>query len=77
MLGVAFTERSVSGLLVGDVNGTRRTIILRSIVGLSTLTKRGALNAEVDGDGSVTAADAAAILRYVVGLINIFPAQQP
>ena len=52
-------------------------LVLRSIVGLSALTKRGALNAEVDGDGSVTAADAAAILRYVVGLINIFPVQQP
>ena len=84
-LPAATTDGSITfeAILYGDANvdgkitAADASLILRSIVGLSTITKRGALNAEVDGDGSITAADAAAILRYVVGLINIFPAQQP
>ena len=84
-LTAATTDGSITfkAILYGDANvdgyvtAADAAIVLRSIVGLSTITKRGALNADVDGDGSVTAADAAAILRYVVGLINIFPVQQP
>ena len=40
---------------------------------VSSLSAQGALNADVDGDGAITAADAAAILRYVVGLIDALP----
>lgn len=61
----------------GIVTAADAAMVLRSIVGLSAITKRGALNAEVSGDGSVTAADAAEILRYVIGLIRVFPVQQP
>ncbi len=81
--GTADGSITFDAILYGDANcdgmitAADAALVLRSIVGLSALTKRGALNAEVDGDGSVTAADAAAILRYVVGLINIFPVQQP
>ena len=48
-------------------------MILRALVKLSTLSPRGTLNADVDGDGEVTAADAAAILRYLVSLIDALP----
>lgn len=40
------------------------------IGGLSELTLQGALNADVDGDLEITAADAALILQYVVGLVE-------
>ena len=77
--GTADGSITFDAILYGDANcdgmitAADAALVLRSIVGLSALTKRGALNAEVDGDGSVTAADAAAILRYVVGLIRELP----
>ena len=58
----------------GVVTSADAALILRAIVGLSELSMRGALNADVDGDMEVTAADAALILRYVVGLVGSFPA---
>jgi hypothetical protein len=57
----------------GVVTSADAALVLRAIVGLSSLSLRGALNADVDGDGEVTAADAAIILRYVVGLITELP----
>ena len=52
--------------------------MLRALVGLSSLTPEGMLNADVaaDFDGMPNAADAAAILRYVVGLINTFDVEK-
>jgi hypothetical protein len=58
--------------LDGKITAADAALVLRAMVGLSTLTPEGALNADVDGDGEVAAADAAAILRYVVGLIKEF-----
>ncbi len=58
----------------GMVTSADAALILRAIVGLSELSMRGALNADVDGDMEVTAADAALILRYVVGLVGSLPA---
>ena len=58
----------------GVVTSADAALILRAIVGLSELSMRGALNADVDGDMEVTAADAALILRYVVGLVGSLPA---
>ena len=67
----------------GDANGdgvitsADAALVLRALVGLSTLTPLGAYNADVapDFDGKPDAADAVAILRYVVGLIPSFEAQ--
>ena len=50
--------------------------ILRAAVGLHALSEAGRVNADVDGSGSVTAADAALILRRVVKLIDRFPAEE-
>ncbi len=69
-------------LLLGDANcdgavtAADAALVLRAVVGLSELTPRGALQADVDGDLEVTAADAALILRFVVGLIDGFSANE-
>ena len=66
-------------IVYGDVNcdgmitPADAALILRSIVGLSTLGAQNMLNADVNGDGVITAEDAACILRYVVGLIEALP----
>ena len=57
----------------GKITSADAAIVLRSIVGLSTLTPLGMLNADVDGDAEVTANDAVMILRYVVALIDSLP----
>ena len=62
--------------LDGKITSADAALVLRAIVGLSTLTPNGIMNADVDGDGEVTAADAAAILRYVVGLIKEFDVEK-
>ena len=58
----------------GHVTAADAALVLRALVGLSTLTEQGARLADVtpDYNGQPTAADAAAILRYVVGLIDTF-----
>jgi hypothetical protein len=58
----------------GMVTSADAALVLRALVGLSTLTPEGAKNADVasDFDGKPDAKDAVAILRYVVGLINTF-----
>ena len=70
-------------MLLGDANcdgvitSADAAMVLRAIVGLSDLSMRGALNADVDGDLEITAEDAATILRFIVGLIDAFPAEEP
>jgi hypothetical protein len=61
----------------GQVTAADAALVLRSLVGLDTLTAQGALNADVDGNCEITAEDAALILRYVVQLIDKFPAEEP
>ncbi len=60
----------------GVVTAADAAVILRSLVGLSTISREGLRNADVDGDGEVSAADASAILRYVVGLIDTFQVEE-
>ena len=50
-------------------------LILRSVVQLSSLTPGGELNGDVNGDGEVTASDAALILRFIVGKIDALPVE--
>ena len=70
---------AIAAILPGDANCSGKVtaadaaMILRSLVGLSTLSAEGVLNAEVTGDGAIDAEDAAAILRYVVKLIPALP----
>ena len=59
----------------GSITAADAAMILRAVVGLSTLSLQGAYNADVDGNLEITAADAAIILRHVVGLINVFPVE--
>ena len=60
--------------LLGDVDSDRQItandalMILRSSVGLESLTPEQEKLADVDGDGEITANDALAVLRYSVGL---------
>ena len=61
----------------GKITAADAALILRSLVGLDTLTAEGAFNADVDGDLEVTAEDAALILRYIVQLIDQFPVEAP
>ncbi len=70
---------AIAAILPGDANCSGKVtaadaaMILRSLVGLSTLSAEGVLNAEVTGDGAIDAEDAAAILCYVVKLIPALP----
>ncbi|MBR3129337.1 MAG: hypothetical protein IKF65_02295, partial [Clostridia bacterium] len=67
-------------VLYGDANGdgvvtsADAALVLRATVGLSRLTLMGAFCADVTSDFNQmpNSADAAAILRYVVGIINEF-----
>ena len=65
--------------LPGDVNCDGRitsadaALLLRASVNLVTLSAQSARNAEVDGVEGLTVGDAAAILRYVVRLIDRLP----
>lgn len=58
----------------GQITSADAALVLRALVGLSSLTPEGMRNANVAGDpeGMPDAADAVAILRYVVGLIHEF-----
>ena len=62
----------------GVVTAADAAIVLRALVGLSTITQQGMLNADVapDFDGKPNAADASAILRYMVGLIKQFEIEE-
>ncbi len=62
----------------GIVTAADAALVLRSLVGLSTITEKGMINADVapDFDGVPNAADAAAILRYLVGMIETFEIEE-
>ena len=51
-------------------------LVLRALVGYETLAGTGLANARVCGGKTLSAEDAAAILRYVVRLIDRFPAEE-
>lgn len=59
----------------GKVNASDASYILRSLVGLDSLSAQGYKNANVDGQSGVSAADASCILRYLVGLLPSLPAE--
>ena len=79
-----FTDQTmdveIAAILLGDANCDGSvtvedaSLILRSIVGLNSLSAEGARNANVDGDDDITAQDAVTILRYIVKLIDHLPA---
>ena len=62
----------------GKITSADVALVLRALVGLSVITPEGMRNADVAGDfdGMPNAADAVAILRYVVGLIKVFDAEK-
>ena len=72
----------VNGALYGDadcdgaVTAADASLVLRALVGLSTLTEAGRLNACVRDGTTLTAEDAALILRRVVKLIDRFPIEE-
>ena len=43
-------------------------MILRHTVSMEQLSEQGLIASDVDGDGSTTANDALAVLRYTVGI---------
>ena len=85
------SDFSVFGVFVdkpvafGDINGDGRInisdaiLVLRSIVGLTTLSDGQKLAANVSGDvdGIVDVGDAILILRHIVGLDSRFPVEGP
>lgn len=62
----------------GKVTSADAALVLRALVGLTPLTLKGAFNADVASDfgGMPNGADAVAILRYVVKLIETFDAEK-
>lgn len=60
----------------GEVTASDASLILRSLVGLSTIGDRGRVNACVSGESELCAADAALILRRLVLLIDHFPIEE-
>ncbi len=68
-------EHIVFGDLDGDgvVSVSDAIIVLRSIVGLTNLTKKQEAAADVNQDGVINVADAITILRYIVGLVENLP----
>lgn len=59
----------------GRVSVSDASMLLRHLVGLSKLSKHGYLNARVSGEETLSAEDAALILRRIVKLIERFPAE--
>jgi hypothetical protein len=66
-------------VIYGDANCDGNVDILdvialnKNLMGSSSLTTQGALNADVDRDGTPTSADALSIMRYCVKLISSLP----
>ncbi len=58
-----------------EVTAADASLVLRSLVGLETLSGRGLSNAKVEGKPTLSVQDAVLILRKVVGLIAVFPAE--
>ena len=59
----------------GDVGSYDASLVLRHVVGFSTLTGLDSTVADVSGNGTISAWDASLILRFVVGIISRFPAE--
>ena len=59
-----------------DISAYDASLALQFVVGLTELSERQQIAADVTGNGNVTALDAALILQYTVGLIIEFPVQQ-
>ena len=63
----------------GDLTGSGNVVVgdaimvLRYIVGLTTLSSEQLTAADVNGDGDINVADAITILRFIVGLIDSLP----
>lgn len=57
----------------GKVTPADAAHVLRTLVGLDTMSDQGMTNALVSGSDTLSAADAAAILRYIVGLVDSLP----
>ncbi|WHH57905.1 carboxypeptidase regulatory-like domain-containing protein [Petroclostridium sp. X23] len=76
-----YTIQIAPAVTYGDVSGDGQitagdaTLILRSVVGLATLSATQTQAADVSGDGQITAGDATLVLRKVVGLITKFPVE--
>ena len=68
---------------LGKVNGddyidlTDVMFSLKHVAGINNLPAQWAKNIDVNGDGEKTAVDSLLILKYVLGLIDIFPADVP
>lgn len=60
----------------GRISAADAALVLRVLVGYETLAGTGLANARVCGGKTLSAEDAAAILRYVVRLIDRFPAEE-
>ena len=75
---VKFAPRFGDANCDGRVTSTDAAFLLRVLVGLSRLKPEGMINANVapDFDGMPDAADAVAILRYIVGLIKVFEVEE-
>ncbi|MCH8494956.1 MAG: T9SS type A sorting domain-containing protein [Balneolales bacterium] len=75
-----FVGSGVTQFQLGDVSQNGKiqafdaSILLRSLVGLETLSQRQEKAADVSGDGTVSAMDASYILQFVVDIIQTFPA---
>ena len=76
-----FSPFTVGTVFFGDANcdgavtPADAALVLRALVGLQSLSGQGLKNAMVDGTDTLNPEDAALILRYVVKLIDSFPAQ--
>jgi hypothetical protein len=57
----------------GYVQAHDAALILKHVVAMDTLTCKGSLNADVTGDGSVSALDASVIEMYLVSLVDSLP----
>ncbi len=66
----------------GDANGDKSVnaedalVVLKTVVGKTTLTYQQKTNADVNGDGTVNAQDALLILQKIVGKIKTFPVEK-
>ncbi len=60
----------------GNVKAADALMILKAVVGKTTLTAAQITAGDVDGDGQIKAADALNILKKVVGKIDKFPVEQ-
>ena len=60
----------------GEIQSADAYIILRHVTNISVLTGDALETAEVSGDGTVSAYDAALVLQVAAGLLSVFPVDQ-